>query len=155
MQWGGTRLCEGADFGTPDRRARFALLSPPDVTHGHEEKFRLTTRRGKQFNSMVHGARDPLNGAVRDEILLSADDARRLDVHEGQAVLLKNEIGEYRGRVKLAPILPGNVQVHWPEGNVLIARGITDPECGIPDYNAVVEIFKPEAGATPKVVCSS
>jgi len=32
------------------------------------------------------------------------------------------------------------VKVHWPKGNVLISRGVCDPECGIPDYNATVEI---------------
>jgi hypothetical protein len=35
---------------------------------------------------------------------------------------------------------PGNVQVHSPESQVLIRRGVRDPECGIPDYNAIVEI---------------
>ena len=31
-------------------------------------------------------------------------------------------------------------QVHWPEGNALIERGVSDPECGIPDFNTEVEI---------------
>ena len=51
-----------------------------------------------------------------------------------------NELGELRGRCRFAPIVPGNVQVHWPEGNVLLRRGLCDPECGIPDYNSLVEI---------------
>jgi len=41
---------------------------------------------------------------------------------------------------RLAPNGAGNVQVHWPEGNALIKRGVRDPKCGIPDYNAAVEI---------------
>ena len=36
----------------------------------------------------------------------------------------------------------GNLQVHWPEGNVLIRRGITDALGGVPDYNAQVRIEK-------------
>ena len=48
--------------------------------------------------------------------------------------------GEIRGRCLIAPIAADNVQVHWPEGNALIARGVCDPDCGIPDYNAMVEV---------------
>ncbi|NUO82057.1 FdhF/YdeP family oxidoreductase [candidate division KSB1 bacterium] len=139
MQWGGSRLCEGQVFGTQDRRAHFAVLQP--AFHSAENgKFVLTTRRGKQFNSMVQAEIDPLNGASRTDVLMSNEDAIRMELREGQLILLKNEIGEYRGRVKLAEIKAGNLQVHWPEGNVLIARGVTDPLCGIPDYNTVVEV---------------
>jgi hypothetical protein len=55
-------------------------------------------------------------------------------------VLLRNEHGELRGRVQLAPIAPGNLQVHWPEGTVLIAGDVRSPEAGIPDYNARVTV---------------
>ena len=40
----------------------------------------------------------------------------------------------------LAPIAPGNLQVHWPEGNVLIGER-RSPEAEIPDYNARVEVL--------------
>ena len=36
----------------------------------------------------------------------------------------------------------GNLQIHWPEGNVIIRRGITDPAGGVPDYNARVAVEK-------------
>jgi hypothetical protein len=45
-----------------------------------------------------------------------------------------------RGCCRIAPIAHGNIQVHWPEGNVLVKRGVRDPECGIPDFNALVEV---------------
>jgi hypothetical protein len=38
-----------------------------------------------------------------------------------------------------APIKPGNLEVHWPEGNVLLGNTI-DPDSLEPDYNAVVTI---------------
>jgi hypothetical protein len=44
--------------------------------------------------------------------------------------------------IRVAAIAPGNVQAHWPEANVLIERGVSDPECGIPDFNTTVEIEK-------------
>jgi anaerobic selenocysteine-containing dehydrogenase len=103
-------------------------------------RMRLSTRRGKQFNSMVHRDRDPLTGARRDDVLISRADAERIGVVDGDAVLLISSSGQMQGRCRVSPIATGNVQVHWPEGNVLIERGVSDPECGIPDYNTLVEI---------------
>jgi hypothetical protein len=45
-----------------------------------------------------------------------------------------------RARVFPAAVTPGNLQVHWPEGEVLIASGRRSPIAGVPDYNAVVSI---------------
>ena len=101
---------------------------------------RLSTRRGKQFNSIVHRRRDPLNGAGRDDVLMNEADAQRLGLQEGDAIIVRSEVGALRGHCRIAPIAAGNVQVHWPEGNALVKRGVRDPECGIPDYNAAVEI---------------
>jgi anaerobic selenocysteine-containing dehydrogenase len=100
----------------------------------------LSTRRGKQFNSMVQESKDALTGAAREAVLMSEHDARRLGLAAGQEVLVRSPTGELRCRVHLAAIAPGNVQVHWPEGNQLIAAGVHSPEAGIPDYNARVVI---------------
>jgi anaerobic selenocysteine-containing dehydrogenase len=89
---------------------------------------------------MVHNNRDPLTGARREDVLMSKEDATRIGVADGDAILLRSVVGEMRGWCLIAPIAPGNVQVHWPEGNILIKRGVFDPECGIPDFNAEVEI---------------
>jgi len=146
IQWGGERLCErpGADgsavthFPTSDGRARFSVIK---IEHeAATSKLKLSTRRGKQFNSMVHRKYDPLTGARREDVLMNHQDAARLGVADGDSVLLTSPAGKMRGRCLIAPITPGNVQVHWPEGNVLIERGKSDPECGIPDFNTEVEI---------------
>jgi predicted molibdopterin-dependent oxidoreductase YjgC len=146
VQWGGERLCERHDalgrpsphFPTPTGRARFSEIALD--SSGSAEGFLLSTRRGKQFNSMVHRDDDPLTGARRDDVLISRHDASRLGLSDGDRVLLKSEAGQMHGRCRVAPIAPGNLQVHWPEGNVLLKRGVSDPECGIPDFNARVEI---------------
>jgi molybdopterin-dependent oxidoreductase alpha subunit len=145
-QWGGERLCETRDadgrivpnFPTSHGGARFSLIEIEEPSN--DGKLRLSTRRGKQFNSIVHRDRDPLNGVRRDDVLMNEEDARRLGLADGDAVIVRSEVGELRGRCRIAPIASGNVQAHWPEGNVLVKRGVCDPECGIPDYNAVVEI---------------
>ena len=149
IQWGGPRLCEEPEadgsstprFGTEDGRARFSTFQIDEFAEGNGDgKFRLSTRRGKQFNSMVHRQIDPLTGASREDVLMNESDATRLGVTDGDFITLTSSIGSLKGRCRVAPITPGNVQVHWPEGNVLIERGVSDPECGIPDYNTVVDI---------------
>jgi molybdopterin-dependent oxidoreductase alpha subunit len=139
FQYGGARLCDGWTFPTPDGKAHFSVVEPPKprVPAGH---FVVTTRRGKQFNTMIHETKDSLTGAVREAVLISRPDAERLSIRDGDAVLLRNERGELRGRATLAPVTPGSLQVHWPEGQVLLDRTKRSPQAGIPDYNAAVTL---------------
>lgn len=141
-QWGGPMLCAGWTFQTPDRKAHFHVVQPRE-TDFNGRWFRVSTRRGKQFNSMIQAERDPLTGASRDDILINPDDATRLRLKEGAKIVLKNEIGRMEGRVRIGTIRSGNLQVHWPEGNVLIHAHTLEPEVLIPDFNATVEIEIP------------
>lgn len=139
FQYGGPQLCAGWEFPTPDGKARFFTVDVP-VHRIPDGKFLVSTRRGKQFNSMVQEHRDPLTGATRDAVLVSHYDAQRRGLRDGDRIVLRNEHGELRGRVRLAALNPGNLQVHWPEAEVLIDRARRSPEAGIPDYNAVVSL---------------
>ncbi|HJQ27454.1 MAG TPA: FdhF/YdeP family oxidoreductase [Blastocatellia bacterium] len=151
LQWGGPRLCETLDasgaptphFPTPSGRAVFSVLAITDEPS--DGRLRLATRRGKQFNSIVQRERDPLTGARREDVLMNSDDAARLGISDGEAIIVESQTGQMRGRCRIAPIAAGNVQVHWPEGNVLLARGVCDKECGIPDYNTDVVVRRAEA----------
>ena len=142
FQYGGAHLCFGWNFPTPDGKAHFAAVS-----HRERElpqgRFSVATRRGKQFNSMVQERKDAITGAVREAVLMSQTDAQQLGLKDGDAVILKNDLGELRGRVYIAPIKPGNLQVHWPEGNVLLDRSKRSKE-GVPDYNTLVHLEKME-----------
>ncbi|HBB33804.1 MAG TPA: formate dehydrogenase [Cyanobacteria bacterium UBA9273] len=139
FQYGGSHLCFGWNFPTPDGKAHFTPLSPPK-RELPEGCFRVTTRRGKQFNSMVQESKDAITGALREAVLMSGADAADLGLKQGDRVLLKNDCGELQGRVYIAPIKPGNLQVHWPEGNVLLDKNKRSPEVAIPDYNAIVKL---------------
>jgi predicted molibdopterin-dependent oxidoreductase YjgC len=139
VQWGGPHLCPGGRCETPDGRAHFRAVTPPEMELGPGQ-FRVATRRGKQFNSMVHAKTDPLTGASRDHVLMSPDDAQVLGVGEGDRVRLRNALGEMECRVKLAPMRPRNLQLHWPEANVLLGGDRIDERAGVPDYNATVEV---------------
>ncbi len=138
FQYGGPLLCANWEFPTPDGRARFSAVRVPEPI-AEDGLLALATRRGKQFNSMVQERRDSLTGAVREAVLISADDAERLRIADGDRVLVRSAAGEMEGSACLAPIAPGNVQVHWPEGNVLLGEG-RSAEAGIPDYNARVSV---------------
>jgi molybdopterin-dependent oxidoreductase alpha subunit len=141
FQYGGAHICAGWQFPTPDGRARFSVVSLPTV-HRPDGTFTVATRRGKQFNSMVHERRDPLNHAVREAVLINPYDADRLGLADGDQVVLTSDRGTLYGRVQRAPVTPGNLQVHWPEGEVLLDRSRRSAEAHMPDYNAVVRLEK-------------
>lgn len=140
LQWGGPILMKGGVCAKmPDGRARFTPLEPPDNLVG-DGCFYLATRRGKQFNTMLFGDRDPLTGSKRrDDVFISPEDAARLGLRQGDPVLVKSEVGEMRGVCRLAPVKAGTLQAFFPEANVLLRRRL-DPESGEPDYNAVVTL---------------
>ncbi|MHB8606199.1 MAG: FdhF/YdeP family oxidoreductase [Thermoplasmatota archaeon] len=142
VQWGGPTLALGANFANmPGGRARFTVVPlPPNAIP--DGKFQLSTRRGKQFNSMLFGKKDASMGnAMREDVFLSEADARRLGVANGDAIKLANANGEFRGRARVKNIAPRHVQMYWPEANILIAARF-DARAGIPDYNAFVTIEK-------------
>ena len=141
IQYGGPHLCENGIFPTADGKAHFRAVSLPDLER-NEGEFEVSTRRGKQFNTLIYAEVDPLNGASRDAVLMNPDDAAALRLAHDDRILLTNHVGTLTGRVFLAPIARGNLQVHWPEGNVIIRRGVTDPAGGVPDYNTRVRVEK-------------
>ncbi len=140
FQWGGTRLCDGWVFPTADGKAHFTPVAPRDP-RPPEGRFALSSRRGKQFNSMVFRSDDPLTGAARDALFMAAEDAERLGLRDGAAVRVRSKVGEVAARVHVAPVREGNVQMFFPECNPLISPGVRDPDSQVPDYNAVVEVL--------------
>jgi anaerobic selenocysteine-containing dehydrogenase len=73
---------------------------------------------------------------------MSDTDAGELGLANGDRVSLKNDLGQFEGRVLIAPIATGNLQIHYPEGNTIIRRGSVDARGGVPDYNAWVTVEK-------------
>jgi molybdopterin-dependent oxidoreductase alpha subunit len=139
LQWGGPLLYADGRFGTPDGKAQFSV---PAIRPRHAESgwLRVSTRRGKQFNSMVQRDVDPLTGAARNDVFISAEDAARVGVRDGDPLRLTSAVGAYLGRARIDRIKPGNLEVHWPEGNPLLSREQRDPASREPDYNALVKI---------------
>ena len=141
FQYGGPHLAPGGHFPTADGRA--ALIPVPLPADDRPPgTFVVSTRRGKQFNTLIYAEVDPLTGAARDAVLMHPDDAASLHLTGGDRVKLVSEHGDFDGRIQLAPIVRGNLQVHWPESNHLLPRGVVDSLGGIPHYNAVVRVEK-------------
>jgi molybdopterin-dependent oxidoreductase alpha subunit len=141
VQWGGPRLFQDQSFATPDGKAHFSVV-PLRERGAPEGGFYVSTRRGKQFNSMVQHDVDPLTGAARDDVLISPEDAARLGICDGDPVRLTSAVGSFAGRARLDRIKPRNLAVHWPEGNCLLSREEIDAASHEPDYNAVVRLEK-------------
>jgi molybdopterin-dependent oxidoreductase alpha subunit len=150
VQWGGPRLCEGGRTALPDGRSHFHAVQPPELNIP-EGYFHLSTRRGKQFNSMVQAKVDPLTGGHRDDVFMAVSDAERLGLSDGDPVTLRSDIGMVSGRCRIALMKERNLQMFWPEANPLIPRDVVEPQCGIPDFTAVVEVVAhPLSGATER-----
>ena len=137
FQYGGPRLL-AERFATPDGKGHFSVVELPgdEIPEG---RFTIATRRGRQFNAMVHSDFDAITGLRRDDIVMAREDAEKLELADGDAILVRNAHGEFRGRVKIGRIKPGCLQGHWPELNVVVPGGCLDAS-GVPDYNAIVEV---------------
>ena len=141
FQWGGAWLCEGGVCPTPDGKGNLISVEIPDLGK-KEGQFVVTSRRGKQFNSMVYKEKDPFNGADRYDVLMNAEDAKRLSIAEGEGIVVYNGFGVFQGKAKFVDIATGNLEVHFPEGNFLLPRGRYEKFAGIPDYNITVTVEK-------------
>ena len=139
-QWGGEQLCKNGDFSNmPEGKALFSVLDSPD-TACPPGVFKMTTRRGNQFNAMIFSKKDTLQGGEgRGDVFISPQDAKRLGFSENDAIRLVNEHGSFDGVVRLMNIAAGFVQTYWPETNNLIPP-VWDPLSEEPDYNCLVRI---------------
>ena len=144
FQWGGERLFEGGRFATASGRARFHAVAPPADRALEDDELFLSTRRGRQFNSMVHKARDALTGLDRSDLLMNAEDGRARGIDDGDRVLVSSPVSQVELVARFEPIKAGNVEAHWPECMELLPWSL-DPDSGEPEYGVRVRIER--AGA--------
>ncbi|MFC7373141.1 FdhF/YdeP family oxidoreductase [Fictibacillus iocasae] len=143
FQWGGAWLCEGGVCPTDDGKGRLIAIEIPErrKAEGH---FYVTSRRGKQFNSMVYSETDPFNGGRRDDVFIRQTNAEALGLREGDAVVVYNRNGLFHGKVKYENMKDHNIALFWPEGNMLFSKGVYESFAGIPEYNAGVIVERAE-----------
>lgn len=143
FQWGGAWLCEDGICPTEDGKGNLITVELPELRKA-EGQFYATSRRGKQFNSMIYSERDPFNGADRYDVLMFREDAEKLGIQDGEAVVVYNRHGLFQGRAKVENVKQGNIAVYWPEGNSLFPKGVYEQYAGIPEYNTTVIVEKAE-----------
>jgi anaerobic selenocysteine-containing dehydrogenase len=91
---------------------------------------------------MIYSEKDPFNGADRYDVLINEEDAKELGIANHEAIVVYNQYGTFQGRAKYADTRRGNISVYWPEGNVLLQKGIYEQFAGIPEYNIGVTVEK-------------
>jgi anaerobic selenocysteine-containing dehydrogenase len=131
------------EFGTAERRAQFHVTPmPTEIVRAGQ--YRLTTIRSEgQFNTVVYEEEDLYRGNVRrDVVMMSADDALRSQLQEGEGVTVRTEAGSMHAHVAIIDIAPGNIAMYYPEANLLVPRKI-DPQSKTPAFKSVAaEIVK-------------
>ena len=123
--------------------------STPTAQELPDGAFTVATRRGKQFNSMVHAAVDPLTGAGRDAVYIDEADARALGARRrhrrcGCAARPAPSTGASRW----CACRPGRCRCTGPRATCSSPAGDAhrEPRSKVPDYNAVVtvEVLAPD-----------
>lgn len=137
------RTFHDPEFGTAEKRARFHPTPiPREIVR--DGQFRLTTIRSEgQFNTVVYEDEDLYRGNVRrDVVMMSASDAAKAQLLEGDGVTVQTEAGSMHAHVAIIDIAPGNIAMYYPEANVLVPRRI-DPDSKTPAFKSVpAEIVK-------------
>jgi anaerobic selenocysteine-containing dehydrogenase len=125
-------------FATASKRAEARVTPLPAFRPGPGE-FRLMTLRSEgQFNTVVYEEEDLYRGNTRrDVVMMSSEDAERLELREGDAVDVVNDTGRMRVVVALADLPPGNLAMYYPEANVLVPRKV-DQASGTPAFKSVL-----------------
>ena len=130
-----------ARFPTPDGKAHFAVVAPhaADVPEG---RFVLSTRRGKQFNSMVWAERRPAHRrGARRAVRRRRRRGRARRRATATPVLVRSAARrDARARAPRADPARQRAGV-LPRGEpVALADACASRMSGVPDYNAVVEV---------------
>lgn len=143
----GGRVFHDAKFPTASGKANFhmtALPAPPQP-----DEFRLITLRSEgQFNSVVYEEYDLYRGVPnRHSIIISARDAERMELLDGDRVSVCGEAGQLDDiEVFVSDIRPGVAAMYYPEANVLIKSRI-DQRSRTPAFkSAPIRIVKRSKG---------
>ena len=101
-------------------------------------EFRMMTLRSEgQFNTVVYEEEDLYRGnRRRDVVMMNVEDAKRLELEEGQQVVVSSTSGEMSVSAALVDIPPGNLAMYYPEANRLVPRRV-DPASGTPAFKSV------------------
>jgi molybdopterin-dependent oxidoreductase alpha subunit len=131
------RTFHAPEFATPDGRARFAVVPPPEFAPAEGELRLMTLRSEGQFNTVVYEEEDVYRGNTRrDVVMMSARDAREHGLGEGDPVDVVTETGRMTVHVAIVDIRPGNLAMYYPEANAIVPARL-DPHSRTPAFKSV------------------
>ncbi len=137
------RTFHGPRFATDDGKAAFhpTPVPPPPCEEG---EYRLMTLRSEgQFNTVVYEDEDLYRGNLRrDVVMMSAADADRLGLAEGDRVMVENAVGSMMASTAIVEIRPGSLAMYYPEANALVPRRL-DPRSKTPAFKSVGVRLRP------------
>ncbi len=103
------RTFHEANFNTDNGRAMCHVVNLPASVAGPGEFALMTVRSEGQFNSVVYDEEDLYRGNTRrDVVMISAADAERLGVIEGDRVRVHSEIGAMASNIAIVNIAKGS-----------------------------------------------
>lgn len=129
----GGRVFHKPEFPTASGKA---VMHRTPLPHFDSDMLRLVTLRSEgQFNTVVYEEHDLYRGIPHRHCILVADaDAKRLNVKDGERVIIKGEAGSLDNiEVVVGAIRPGVVAMFYPESNVLIKANL-DPRSRTPAF---------------------
>jgi molybdopterin-dependent oxidoreductase alpha subunit len=134
----GRTFHEGA-FPTETGRARFHVVSLPQLVGDGSHLRLMTVRSEGQFNTVVYEDYDLYRGQDRrDVILMSPVDMERLGLSVDQKVTVSSDTGRMHGLLaRPVDIRPGNTVMYYPEANALVPRTV-DPGSKTPAFKGTL-----------------
>lgn len=129
------RVMHTPQFGTPDGLAHFVVTPMPAASDG---RLMLASVRSEgQFNSIIYEETDSYRRkAGRDTVFLNEADMAERGIGEGDAVVLRTDVGTMRARAMAFDLPRGSALAYYPEANVLVGTGV-DPRSKTPAFKSV------------------
>ena len=125
-------------FNTPSGKIRASVPRTTSWQPAPGEYRLMTLRSEGQFNTVVYEEEDLYRGTTRrDVVMMSQEDADRLELSEGDAVTVSTECGSMDVHAAIVDIRTGNLAMYFPEANVLVPRQI-DNASGTPAFKSVI-----------------
>lgn len=129
------RVFHSPSFPLPDGKA--AMHKTPLPQMPRDELRLMTIRSEGQFNTVVYEEHDLYrNVPHRHCIILSADDATKHNMRDGERITVRGEAGSLDNiEVCIGQIRPGVAAMYYPEANVLIKSNL-DPRSATPSFKS-------------------
>ena len=144
-------------FHTPAGKALFTINPIPEHALEPGQLLMTTVRSHDQFNTTIYGLHDRYRGLhfARRVVMMNREDMDEQGLSPRQLV---DVTSHFNGQTRVAPgfvvveypIPRRCAAMYYPEANVLVPIGSTEPLSNIPSYKSVIISLQPAAAARGK-----